>query len=268
MADAEVNGITIHYEDQGEGPALVLMHGLGGSTEVWKQVAAEFRREFRVVSIDLRGSGRSDKPAGPYSLELLLEDLAGLSAALGLAPMTLVGHSLSGILALAYAARHAPDVTAVVGVGTVANPSEEARALMRERAERARDGGMSDVARGVAERGSDPTWRSRDALAFATFREAVAAHDPEAYASLALLVAGLDVSAELSQVTIPVLLVAGETDIVCPPESVRATVERLPNATYASMNETGHLLPLERPLELARLFGPFVRSHAGLEVDS
>jgi pimeloyl-ACP methyl ester carboxylesterase len=265
MAEVEVNGIMVHYEERGGGPSLVLVHGLGGTTALWTPIASELAREFRVITYDLRGAGATDRPAGPYSLELLVEDLAGLTEALELAPMILVGHSMSGGLVLAYAAEHPGDVAAVVGVGAVTDLPDAARDGMRERAEVVRGGGMSDVARAVAENGTDPSWRQRDGLAFSDFRQSIASNDPEGYALLALVVAELDVSAQLGQVQAPVLLVAGETDPVSPPERNLANVELIPDATYASLPETGHIIPLERPLELLAALRPFARSHAGLE---
>lgn len=263
MAEVEVNGITVHYEERGSGPSLVLVHGLGGTTELWKPIAAELAREFRVVTYDLRGAGQTTTPPGPYSLELLVDDLAGLTRALELAPMILVGHSMAGGLVLAYAAEHPDDVVAVVGVGAVTDVPDAGREGMRERAEVVRGGGMSDVSRAVAENGTDPSWRHRDGLAFSDFRQSIANNDPEGYALLALVVAELDVTAKLRQIQAPVLLVAGETDPVSPPERNLADVELIPDATYVSIPETGHIIPLERPLELLAALGPFIRSHSG-----
>ncbi len=264
MASIEINGVSIHYEQQGSGPAVVLVHGLGGSAQLWEQLVPALAGEFRVVSYDLRGAGQSDKPPGPYTLDLLVSDLAALVEALELAPVILVGHSLAGGLVLAYAAEHADDVAAVVGVGAVCEVPDAGRAGLRERAAVVRDGGMADVAQVVAENGTDPSWRERDRDAYEGFRDAVAANDPEGYAALALVVADLDVSDRLERIASPVLLIAGGSDPVSPPAANLASVERLPNATYVSVAECGHIIPLERPQELLDSVRPFLREHAEL----
>jgi len=259
MPEVDVNGIRIHYEEQGVGPALVLVHGLGGSTQLWHRIAPELAEHFRVVSYDLRGSGLSQKPAGPYSLALLINDLAALIGALDLAPATLIGHSMSGGLVLAYAAAHAEHVTALVGVGAVCEVPDAGREGLRERAALVREGGIADVAEAVAANGTDPSWRQRDEEAYESFRDSLAANDPEGYAALALVVADLHVSDLLEAVSAPVLLITGETDPVSPPAANLASVESLPDARYASIAECGHIAPLERPRELLEALGPFLR---------
>ena len=70
MAEITVNGVRTWYEEVGTGEPVVLVHGLGGTgQDIWKKVLAELAETFRVVAYDLRGSGRSDAPPGPYTVE-------------------------------------------------------------------------------------------------------------------------------------------------------------------------------------------------------
>ncbi len=257
MPEVEVNGITAYYEEEGSGPPLVLVHGLGASTELWRRVAPELATEFRVITYDLRGAGRSQLSPGPFALDDLASDLDAFVEARELESVTVVGHSMSGAVVLAYAAGRPDRVRAVVGVGAVAELPETARAGMRERAELVRGGSMSDVADAVASNGTDPSWRDREPEEYSRFRDAVAANDPEGYAALALVVADLDVSDILGQIAAPVLLIAGGTDPVSPPEANQAIVERLADAHYVSIPECGHIIPLERPRELLDTLTPF-----------
>ncbi|MDX6617860.1 MAG: aminoacrylate hydrolase, partial [Gaiellales bacterium] len=96
----------------------MLVHGLGGTgAGIWKRQIAELAAGFRVIVYDLRGSGASEVTPGPYSIDLLADDLRALVEELGLGRTALVAHSMGGSVALAYAARYPGDVLALVGVG-------------------------------------------------------------------------------------------------------------------------------------------------------
>ena len=75
---AQVGDIALRYRDEGAGPVLVLIHGVGSRLESWNEVVAALGGRFRTVRMDLRGHGGSDKPAGPYSLDDFVGDIAGL----------------------------------------------------------------------------------------------------------------------------------------------------------------------------------------------
>ena len=95
-----VSGVRLAcYVSGDEGaPPLVLLHGLGGQASTWDAVAAEFAKHFRVVAIDQRGHGDSDRP-GEYSFELMRDDVLGVLDALGMDRINLLGHSMGGTVA-------------------------------------------------------------------------------------------------------------------------------------------------------------------------
>ena len=89
----------------------MLVHGLGGTgSEIWRGQVADLAAEFRVIAYDLRGSGQSEITPGPYTINLLADDLRALVDALGLGRVAIVGHSMGGSITLAYAARYHADV--------------------------------------------------------------------------------------------------------------------------------------------------------------
>jgi len=95
-----VDGVRLACHARGpvDAPALVLLHGLGGQASTWDIVAAEFARSHRVLAIDLRGHGDSDRP-GVYSFELMRDDVLGVLDRLGLDRVSLLGHSMGGTVA-------------------------------------------------------------------------------------------------------------------------------------------------------------------------
>lgn len=99
MPSVEVNGASIYYECEGRGPPLLLIHGLGSSGDDWAFQREEFARHFSLILPDLRGSGRSAKPPGPYSIAQFATDLWTLLDALGVESTNILGFSLGGAVA-------------------------------------------------------------------------------------------------------------------------------------------------------------------------
>lgn len=117
MATIVHQGIKLAYEDRGAGkPAFVFVHGWTCNRTFFAPQAAHFARRHRVVSVDLRGHGESDKPQGPYPLAAYADDLAYLIEQLGLGPVVAVGHSSGGMTVLQLAAAHPDRVAAIVMV--------------------------------------------------------------------------------------------------------------------------------------------------------
>ena len=88
----------LHYEEYGHGAPLLLVHGLGSSTRDWEYQIPELARHYRVIALDMRGHGRSDKPRERYSIQGFAEDVAALIEHLQLPPVHLVGISMGGMV--------------------------------------------------------------------------------------------------------------------------------------------------------------------------
>ncbi|MDE0854023.1 MAG: alpha/beta hydrolase [Nevskia sp.] len=122
MAEAHLNGVDIAYQQMGEGPDLVLVHGLAASRAFWfLHYAVPLSRHFRVTLFDLRGHGYSGVPASGYDAPTMAGDLAALLDHLGITSCVLAGHSYGGGVALEYAARHPQRVSRLVIMDTKVN---------------------------------------------------------------------------------------------------------------------------------------------------
>jgi len=106
LRGGELDGLLLHYLEEGRGPATALVHGLGGFAESWRHNIPELARHGRVIALDLPGFGRSGKPRRPYTLDFLAQALHGLLRALGAYRVKLVGHSLGGAVAARFALDH------------------------------------------------------------------------------------------------------------------------------------------------------------------
>ncbi|HTI94893.1 MAG TPA: alpha/beta hydrolase [Rudaea sp.] len=121
MPVREVNGASIYYECEGRGPPLLMIHGLGSSGDDWAFQREEFARHFTLVLPDLRGSGRSAKPPGPYSIAQFAADLWALLDALGIESTHLLGFSLGGAVAQEMALARPARVRKLVLCNALAN---------------------------------------------------------------------------------------------------------------------------------------------------
>ncbi|MDO8635287.1 MAG: alpha/beta hydrolase, partial [Dehalococcoidia bacterium] len=98
--------INIYYEIHGRGKPLVLLMGLGCHSGLWLYQVQEFSKRFQVIVIDNRGVGRSDKPAGDYSIEMMADDTANLLKALAIPRAHILGMSMGGAIAQRFALRY------------------------------------------------------------------------------------------------------------------------------------------------------------------
>lgn len=108
MPKVQANGITLNYDQQGSGEPLILIPYLSADHACYAFQVAEYAKHFTCISVDLRGSGESDKPDGEFSTELYADDIAALMQELGIARAHITGLSLGAAIGMWLAAKH-PD---------------------------------------------------------------------------------------------------------------------------------------------------------------
>ena len=101
---------AIFYTDSGKGPAVVLIHGFLENTTMWNVIAPELSKRNRVITIDLLGHGKSDCMGYTHSMELFAETINAVLKQLRIRKCTLIGHSLGGYVALAFAENNAKKI--------------------------------------------------------------------------------------------------------------------------------------------------------------
>ncbi|MEU4740982.1 alpha/beta fold hydrolase [Actinosynnema sp. NPDC023658] len=235
----------VHVERGGDGPLLVLLHGLGATGAVWRSVVGAWPGSW--VAVDLPGHGRS-APLERYSFGSLA---AAVASAAGPGPVAVLGHSLGGVVALTLASGwFGVDVRAAAGLGIKLRWTPEELAKAASTAAR--------PARVFGTRDEASAWAAR--LAGVPLEDGVvevdggwrAALDPAAFGVGAPDVAGL-----LAVAKAPVVLAAGEVDHMCPPEHLRAAQ---PGGMV--LPGVGHQAHVERPAAiepvLDRLHGALV----------
>src|ERR687891_1089718 len=105
LAGGPLDGLALHYVQEGRGPVVVLVHGLGGFAASWRPTIEALAGQVTLLAPDLPGFGRSAKPSIRYGLDFFAEALDAFLEALGVRPLALIGHSLGAGVALAWALR-------------------------------------------------------------------------------------------------------------------------------------------------------------------
>jgi pimeloyl-ACP methyl ester carboxylesterase len=252
-------------EDEGEGPALVCVHGLGGSSNTFTPLIPALTRH-RVVRIDLPGSGRSHRAEGALSMSRYADLVMSVCARLNVTRAHMVGHSMGNIV-LQHVAVQAPKLVASLALfGPLIEPPEPARAAIRARGEKARSEGatgMHEIALALLNASISADTRARQALAVAFVRESLMRQDPDGYARSCDSLADA-AAAAVEAIEAPVLLVTGDEDAVAPPQAVRAMAEKLHRARSVRvvvLPRCGHWTPVERPEECARELRAFLEAN-------
>lgn len=260
---AQLNGISHYYEDSGgEGTPIVFIHGLGGSHESWSR-QAPLADEFRVVTYDERGSGKTQKALGPYSVELLADDLLALLDHLGLDAPVLVGLSMGGGIAQTFELEHPGRARGLGLLSTSSEFSEQKRRVFRSRADTAEREGMAPLVDSMVERWFSPAFAATHPAVIADVKGAQLAHDPRAFAARCRANAERNWTDRLGAIGCPVLYVGGELDPGSFVSSIDAYEAQVPSIEVHVIAGASHCIHIERPQELNPLIAAFARGLDG-----
>jgi pimeloyl-ACP methyl ester carboxylesterase len=249
MPTIDAGGITLHYERRGAGPPLLLLAGLASDSASWAPVTDALAARFDLILPDNRCAGRTRPLPCPVSRELMLGDIARLLDALGLRRVGLFGHSMGGMLALHFAARHPAHAAAVLAMSTTGAASAMARQGLA-------DLGAIYGAPGVPDRlwfRLLYQWLFRpdffaDPAAVAAAAEASASYahrqPPAAFRAQVAALADFAAPPDLSGLACPAMALTGALDLMAGPAAVRASLPGLP---LTVIEGAAHALHWEAP---------------------
>lgn len=255
MPIVTTNGCELYYETHGQGPAIVFAHGAGGNHLSWFQQAPHFRDRYTCVTFDHRGFGRSLDPRPVEQRPRFDEDLAALIDHLGLAEVRLVAQSMGGWTCLGYAVTHPERVRALVmadTAGGLTSPElEAAREVVRERR-----ASMPLLSGAISE-----GFRRRDPTGAFLYEQIFALNPPrEVSLGSGAPMNRLPVTAEQAKaLTMPVLFIEGEEDVLIPPDVIRIAQGLIAGARLEMVAEAGHSVYFERPEQFNRILDAFLK---------
>lgn len=258
------NGVRLNVLEQGSGPpTLIFLHYFGGSALEWQMVISQLSDQYRCIAVDLRGCGDSDAPETGYSIDDMADDVADLINILAIQDFVLVGHSMSGKVAMALAAgtperRQPSELKSLILVSPSPPvpepiPDDERQKLLmgyglRSAAEKTlKNITAAPVSSGIQAqiiaddlRTSKPAW---EAWLLAGSKE--------------------NISNRMASIVVPVSIIVGSKDRALPPDvQTRLVLPYLKNATLDIIEGAGHLLPWEVPNSLADFIQKKVSEHS------
>jgi pimeloyl-ACP methyl ester carboxylesterase len=249
MPTVSSNGISLYYEEQGTGPPVVLVSGLGASHLSWAAALPILKERFRCITPDNRGTGRSDTPPGPYTIDAMADDTAGLISHLGVAPVRVVGWSLGGSVVQSLLINHGDLIDRAVLVAALPSYTALQHAWL-DASLALRQSDASDVAK--AAYGMPwvfgPRHLSDHQAAFDALRLVGADPHPtslEAFKAQAVAIRTYDSRAQLPGVDTPTLILVGAEDVLTPVAQSVEMAALIPNATLTVLPRGGHGLVIE-----------------------
>ena len=238
---------TIHVRTQGPSgaPAIMLLHALGGSIEIWDEQADALAQGLRVVRFDLPGHGLSAPMAGPVTVEQLAEVTFGLLDALGIDTAHVAGVSIGGMIAQAMATAAPARLGSLILCNTVPVFPPDVRDGWRDRAARVRAEGMQPLVEDVVAR-----WLTADALSTAAgdgLRAMLRRTDAWSYAFGGEAIAACDLTTSTAAVRVPTLVLAGDSDTATPASAVEAMARTIRHSRYKLLERAAHIPMVEQP---------------------
>jgi 3-oxoadipate enol-lactonase len=259
MQIASVNGIAVHYADEGprNAPAIVFVNSLGTDFRIWEGVIAALDGRFRTIRYDKRGHGLSDAPPAPYRMSDHVGDLEALLVMLGIGKAVFVGLSVGGMIVTQLASRHPQKIAGLVLCDTAHKIGTDE--LWNERIAAVESRGIAAVRDVVMQRWFSPSFRQDEKAALAVYANMLTRQPVSGYSGTCAAHRDTDNTELVKALQCPVMLIVGSNDGSTPPDLVRSTHDLIPGSTFVVLDGPGHIPCVEAPEETARLIRDFAQ---------
>lgn len=242
---ANATALPCEYSISGEGPALVLVHGIGAARNTWTKALPILTQHFTVVSYDLRGHGESPMPQAEFGLAELVEDLELIRQRCGIQRFHIAGHSLGGMIGPAYARKYSRYVQSVGLLSTAAFRTEEDSAKVRGVVTAMEEKGIPQILETLTDRWFTDEFIANYPEIVCRRLQQVINTDPQVFLNVFRIYANTEMSPWIHEVTVPCLVLTGENDGGCNPRLNRLIDSALPDSTLEILPGYKHSLLLE-----------------------
>jgi pimeloyl-ACP methyl ester carboxylesterase len=239
--------VDLYYKEVGQGIPLIFLHGFPFNHTIWQPLIPLLEKQVRLILPDLRGFGQSPVTENTYPMRLLAEDVVHLMDRLELEQAVLVGHSMGGYVSLAFAQAYPNRLR---GLGLVATQSAadtpERRQTRYKTAEAVAHKGARVVASNMVS-----VLTPKKELQEAISQIILQAHPLGIVGALKGMAERPDMTSELSQISAPAVVLAGEVDQFSSKEQAEMMAQMLPKGWLVSIPNAGHMLMMEDPARVA-----------------
>lgn len=243
------NGIHIEYDIRGKVGAqyILCLHSLGTSWVVWNGQLDLLYEKYQVIRFNLRGHGKSEYTAAPYSLELLVDDAIALLDELGIEHSHVMGLSIGGMIALGMAIHHPTRVNRLIVADARAHTEPQFSAIWDNAIELLKSSGMNPVIELSLERWFSARFRESCPEIVRQIHEIAVLTPPEGFIGCARAVQKVNYLNDLDQILAPTLFIVGQEDRAATPEIMRHMANQVKGAEFAIIPGAAHLTPIESP---------------------
>jgi pimeloyl-ACP methyl ester carboxylesterase len=258
----DFNGITLAYDQQGSGQAVLFVHGYPLNRKMWQPQLTDLSGYGSIYIVDLRGHGESSDSPGDYSMELFADDLAEfITTSCGNRPVVLCGLSMGGYIAFAFYRKYPHLVAGLVLTSTRAGAdSPETKANRDKSIETVKEQGRETIFQGMAQKLLAPANFANEPvlveMAMSIMRgsgdEAMIAKDLKALRDRP------DSTPLLGSIKVPTLIIHGAEDQIIPLAEAQAMQLAIPNARLVILQNAGHMVNLEQPRRFNEAFADFM----------
>jgi 3-oxoadipate enol-lactonase len=256
------DGIRVHYEVFGRpnAPAVLMIQGLGADKHGWDMQRFVLAARYRVIALDNRGAGRSDKPFGHYSLEQMADDAISVLDAAGVDRAHVVGASMGGAISQIVALKHPDRVRSLTLACTACRNHPWRVELLTSWATRASERGMGAMTREAARWVIGPRSFRRLLPAFGWLGPLAMGRPTHAFVAQvrAILATDETMADQLSTITVPALIMVGGQDILTPRGDSEELADRLPNAELVVISGAAHGFMVEHASTFNRVLLEFL----------
>ena len=246
----ELQGVRHHYVSKGEGPPVVLLHGLGGSLHSWYGVIENLSQHHHVVALDLRGHGRSAAGRGGFSLKTWSEDVSALIDALELPGCTVVGHSLGSLVAQQVALQRTEAVDHLVLLGGISYFEPPSKDAYKQRAKQVEADGLDGLVDDWLSGALAPRTAARLPQLAGLLRDLFLRNDPSSYAKACRALAEAP-RLPRDRIGQPTLLLVGDHDRSTPLAMTEELHREIPVSLVRVVPGAAHWAHLEQPDHVA-----------------
>ncbi len=246
MATIQANGIDINYRLDGpqEAPMVSLSNSLMSNYSMWDAQMPALTEKYRVLRYDMRGHGATEVTPGPYSIELLVDDVHALHQALDIPRTHFVGLSMGGMIGQLLAVKYPDLPLSITLCDTTSNMPH--KSMWDDRISAARADGMGALVEGTLERWFTAAMHQREPDEIARIREMILGTSVEGFCASCHAIKEMDQTGILSKVTIPTMIVVGADDPATTPEMSRVIQAEISGSELVILPEAAHLSNIEQ----------------------
>jgi len=256
--------VALYYEVHGAGKPLLLIAGLGADSSSWGGVTGKLAADFKVITLDNRGSGRSEIPETGYAMSRMAGDAVRVLDLLKIEKANVLGHSLGGYIAQELAIRYPGRVDRLILANTAAVSSERNNALFRKFYDEFQAG--ADLGAWIREWICwlfSPKRLARKAFVDACVKSGMSypyRQQADGFKGQIDAIAAFDSRGRLDKIEAPTLVLEGEEDILIPPGEAEMLAKGIPNSVFHCVKDVAHCMHIENRDLFVKLVRDFLIS--------